>query len=148
MDRFLEMLPDRGPADRNGIIYETLIEDGKPSVEIRVGPVATRALSGMRHAIAAMAAAGNNMIVDEVMTAENAVWYRTLLAPYDMQMVAIMAPLEVLEERERLRGDRLPGLARRQFGRIHQGIAYDFTVDTATASALECAHLIRARFNL
>ena len=40
------------------------------------------------------------------------------------------------------------GLARRQFARIHQGVRYDFEVDTSLATPLECAERIKARFGL
>lgn len=58
------------------------------------------------------------------------------------------APLDVLEAREHARGDRLIGLARCQYGRVHRGMIYDLEIDTAVASALECARKIKATFNL
>jgi chloramphenicol 3-O phosphotransferase len=60
----------------------------------------------------------------------------------------VHAPLNVLEERERQRGDRLIGLARWQYDRVHEGMTYDLEVDTASVSALECAELIRQKFRL
>jgi chloramphenicol 3-O phosphotransferase len=62
--------------------------------------------------------------------------------------VGVFAPLEILEARERQRGDRTVGLARWQYDRVHKGIAYDLEIDTATATAEECAALIRNRFQL
>ncbi|MBZ9829130.1 hypothetical protein LB534_27955 [Mesorhizobium sp. CA18] len=40
-------------------------------------------------------------------------------------------PQEVLETRESRRADRLPGLARWQFERVHLGVAYDLELDTS-----------------
>ena len=40
----------------------------KPVIIIKSGPILDRAMRGMRHALAAMAAQGNNIIVDVVMT--------------------------------------------------------------------------------
>ena len=54
----------------------------------------------------------------------------------------------MLEARERARGDRLIGLARRQFARIHKDMRYDFEVDTSLATPLDCAERIKARFAL
>lgn len=44
--------------------------------------------------------------------------------------VNVHTPLPVLEERERLRGDRAPGLARFQFPLVHRDVPADLTLDT------------------
>jgi chloramphenicol 3-O-phosphotransferase len=67
MDAFLDMLPASMFGHRDGLVFEALEEDGRPSVAIHTGPVMDRAMRGMRRAIAAMAEAGNNLIVDDVM---------------------------------------------------------------------------------
>lgn len=155
MDGFLNMLPDTYQDHPDGLSFETAIEGDKPSVFVRTGAVAERALSGMRHAIAAMASAGNNLIVDEVIfgnvtTAYGNVLseYRTLLAPFQLYLVGVHAPLEILEDRERRRGDRLIGLARWQYGRVHKGMDYDLEIDTELATAAESARTIKERFGL
>ncbi len=149
MDAFIDMLPAACFNQPDGITFETTQQDGKPVVIIRSGPVAARALRGMRHAIAAMAAQGNNLIVDEVLLAKDkAAEYAQLLRPFDVFLVGVFAPLDVLEARERQRGDRLIGLARWQYDRVHRGIDYDLEVHTDTASAMTCAELIKQRFGL
>ena len=150
MDVFTDMLGERYQDNADGFGYETTHDDeGKPVVTIRTGPVGRTVLHGMRHAIAAMAAQGNHMIVDDVMCDEGEMAeYRRLLATFDLMVVAVKAPLDVLELRERERGDRLIGLARWQFDRVHHGIDYDFAVDTALATPLECARQIQRRFAL
>ena len=67
MDAFMDMMPAASFEHPDGVTFETIQEDGKPSVVIRTGPVAERVFRGMRHAVAAMAAQGNNMILDEVL---------------------------------------------------------------------------------
>jgi chloramphenicol 3-O phosphotransferase len=148
MDRFLDMLPDRYFGDPAGMVFETLEEDDKPSIAIHTGPVVERALAGMRHAIAALAAAGNNLIVDDVYMAAEAAEYARLLTPFRVHRVGVFAPLAVLEARERARGDRAIGLARWQFERIHRNMTYDLEVDTAGATPLECAERIKTTFEL
>jgi chloramphenicol 3-O phosphotransferase len=148
MDAFLDMLPESSFGRPDGFTFETVQEDGLPSVVITSGPVAERCFRGMRHAVAAMAALGNNMIVDEVMEAEQWAEYQELLAAFEVHLVGVIAPLEVLEARERERGDRMIGLARRQYGRIHKGMTYDLEVDTSKATPAECAALIRRKFGL
>jgi chloramphenicol 3-O phosphotransferase len=105
-------------------------------------------MRGMRRAIAAMAAEGNNLIVDDVMQASDRAEYAALLAAFAVFWVGVLAPLDVLEARERQRGDRLIGLARWQYDRVHKGMRYDLEVDTSTAAPLECARLIKERFGL
>jgi chloramphenicol 3-O-phosphotransferase len=81
MDAFLGMLPASMLGHPDGIVFEAVQQDGSPMVIIRNGEVARRCFRGMRHAIAAMAAEGNNMIVDEVMLGEQMAEYTALLAP-------------------------------------------------------------------
>lgn len=149
MDAFLDMLPAAMFGHPNGLVFETLDEGGRPSVAIHSGPVVERALSGMRHAIAAMARAGNSLIVDEVMIEPGEeLEYRTLLADFDVRLVGLFAPLEVLEAREQARGDREIGLARWQYERVHLGRVYDLEIDTSARTPAACAAMIRDAFGL
>lgn len=149
LDAFIDMLPARSFNQPDGITFESTRQSGKPVVVIKVGPVAARAMRGMRRAIAALAAEGNNLIVDDVILEDDkAKEYAHLLRPFEVFRVGVFAPLDVLEARERQRGDRLIGLARWQYDRVHQGIDYDLEIDTATTSALACAELIKRRFHL
>lgn len=149
MDSFFEMLPEGMIGHPDGVVFETTRRDGKPSVAIRTGPAMQRAMRGMRHAIAAMACQGNELIVDDVMLGRGeAQEYREILASFGLRFVGLFAPLDVLEARERQRGDRLIGLARWQFDRVHDGLSYDLEIDTTTASPLDCALRIKAAFNL
>ena len=148
MDVFCEMLPAAYFDHPDGFIFETIEENGHPSVVIKTGPVGERLLRGMRHAIAAMAAEGNDLIVDEVLLGPEKTEYRQLRAPYEVHWVGVCAPLDVLEQRERHRGDRLIGLARWQFDRVHKDMRYDLEIDTSQATPLECAEAIRRKFEL
>ncbi len=148
MDAFLDMLPEALQDHADGFSFETVLEDGKPSVVIRSGPVGARTMRGMRHAIAAMAGQGNNLIVDDVIFGDEMGEYRALLSGFDLHLVGVMAPLEVLEAREATRADRLPGLARWQYPRVHKGIGYDLEVDSSRLTALECARRIQQEFRL
>ncbi len=148
MDAFLEMLPEAYHDRPEGFVYSTSLEDGRPVVDIATGPVGARLMRGMRHAIAAMAGQGNDLVVDEVMTRSDWAEYEALLAPFEVLLVGVFAPLEILEAREAQRGDRMIGLARRQFGYLHEGMAYDLEVDTSKASPVECAALIKEELGL
>jgi chloramphenicol 3-O phosphotransferase len=148
MDAFLDMLPEALQNHADGFSFETVLEDGKPSVVISSGPISARTMRGMRHAIAAMAEQGNNLIVDDVVFNDEIAEYRELLSGFDLHLVGVMAPLEVLEAREAARADRLPGLARWQYPRVHKDMNYDLEVDSSRLTPLECARRIRERFQL
>ena len=148
MDAFLEMMPARYWDHPDGVTFETVQQDGKPSVIIRSGPVVERIMRGMRRSIAAMAREGNDLIVDDVLLENEMADYAVLLAGLAFHTVGVFAPLDVLEARERERGDRLIGLARWQYDRVHQGKRYDLELDTSKSTPLECATLIKQKFGL
>lgn len=56
--------------------------------------------------------------------------------------IGVHCPIFVLEEREKMRGDRRVGLSRWQFDRVHQGKIYSFEVDTSKQSVDQCAAAI------
>ncbi len=146
MDAFCDMMPDALQDHPDGFAFRTYYEDGKALVSIQTGPVGERTLRGMRHAIAAMAAQGNNMIVDDVMLGDEAAEYAALLSGYRVILVGVFASLESLEARERQRGDRMIGLARWQYDRVHRNKHYDLEIDTETSTPMESALLIKQKF--
>ena len=149
MDAFLEMLPAAMFGAAEGYVFETTHEDGKPVTAVHSGPVLETAMRGMRGAVAAMAEAGVDVIVDEVMWDPAALAdYRRRLAPYDFHVIGLHAPLEVIEQRERQRGDRDLGLARWQYDKVHSGMTYDLELDTSTAPPHELAERIKQSFQL
>jgi len=148
MDAFLNMMPERYWDHPDGLIFETVQQDGKPAVVIKSGPVAEQTFRGMRHAVAAMARGGSNLIVDDVMLGDEMAEYSALLSDFTLHVVGVFAPLDVLEARERERGDRLIGLARWQYDRVHQGKSYALEIDTSTTPAQECAERIKQTFGL
>lgn len=150
MDGFLEMLPARMFGHPDGYIFEALQSDGQPAIAIHSGPVMERLLDGMRHAVAALAQQGNSLIVDDVMfSGGEAQAYRDLVSPHaDLHLVGLHAPLAVLEQRERDRGDREIGLARWQFDRVHQEMAYDLEIDTSQNTPSEVAAEICRAFEI
>ena len=149
MDAFIGMLPHALIGRPEGLMFETTQEDGKSSVNIIVGPVLARVMRGMHHAVAAMAAQGNNLIIDLVLmelTDEQAC--RELLSAFEVYFVGLFASLEVIEERERRRDDRKVGLARWQQTRLHRDTVYDLTINVSHTTPMQNAERIRARFDL
>lgn len=149
MDDFLGMMPVAGSVDPQGLVFTPVHASGAPAeLAIRMGPLAESVLHAMRRAVAAMADDGLDLIVDEVLLGGEAeADYRRLLARHRLLLVGIDLPLALLEERERARGDRLPGQARWQGARVHAGRRYDLMVDGALP-AVDRAEAIRDAFGL
>lgn len=143
IDAFMNMLPERYMGHEDGVFFKTLEVNGKPVVEVATGAVGKTLFKGMRHAMAALAEQGNNLIIDEVLIGDGMQEYVKLFSAYQVFYVGIFAPLDVIEERERLRGDRLIGLARWQYDIVHEGKSYDLEIDASQLSPLECAEMIR-----
>jgi len=81
---------------------------------------------GFDHSLAAYVTSGNNLIVEHIF--ETKAWLERIvrvLSGHDVFFVGIHCPLEELERRERARGNRAIGDARRDFLTIHQHCIYD-----------------------
>ena len=145
MDDFLEMLPRRAFESREGLVFERI---DSQTIDVQSGAVVERALAGMRSAVAAMVKCGNNIVVDDVFFADEDSDYRRLLKRHDYHFVGLFAPLEVVQTRERMRGDRDIGLAKGQIERVHNGRVYDLEVDTSQKSPEQIAEAICEAFSL
>lgn len=87
-----------------------------------------------------MAAAGNNVVMDHVLSPE---WRLRdcldLFVAQDVVFVGVHCPRAELERRERERGDRPIGPAVRQSGQVHAHGLHDIEYDTTRADPLRCA---------
>ncbi|MDT0473937.1 AAA family ATPase [Streptomyces sp. DSM 41014] len=109
-----------------------------------LGTVLHRTWQGFHRAVAGMAAAGNNVVVDHVLSAE---WrlrdcLAVLSAP-DVVFVGVHCDPAELERRERERGDRPAGLAATQTAQVHAHGVYDLECDTGRSTARACALRIK-----
>lgn len=145
MDDFLSMLPPRAIEQEHGLVFRRI--DSK-TIDVQSGYIVKRALEGMRYAIAAMADRGNHMIVDDVFFDSEDTEYRQLLGQFDFRLIGLFAPLDVVRNRELVRGDREIGLAQGQFERVHKGRTYDLEVDTSQAPPDAIARSICEAFGL
>lgn len=107
--------------------------------------VARRTRAGFHRAVAGMAAAGNDVVADHVLSEP---WRLAdlldVFAPYDVLFVGVRCSLAELERRERARGDRQPGAARAQYEVVHAHGRYDLEVDSGVLDAAACADRIAA----
>lgn len=151
MDAFLEMLPKSIQEHSTTFTYSQIVRDGTYEVVIGEGSVGRQLLHSMRCAVRAMAEAGLNLVVDDVLMGGDDPGfeeYRSLLSPFSFRTVGVLAKLETLEHREKSRGDRLLGLARWQFPRVHAGATYDLTVYSDDLSPTEIADQVVQAFDL
>ena len=100
--------------------------------------VLTRTRRGYHRTVAALASAGNNVVMDYPLSEP---WRLAdlleVLEGYDVTLVDVHCAADELERRERARGDRPVGLASSQTVFDHGD--RDVTVDTTTASPEDCA---------
>jgi chloramphenicol 3-O phosphotransferase len=83
-----------------------------------------------------LAALGRHLVIDNAITARRqAELFVNAVAGHRVLMVSVHAPADVLEERERKRGDRNIGLASRQLGTIDRWLDYDLRIDTSVVDA-------------
>lgn len=137
IDGFLESLPAAMLDSERSIKFE---ETG----DIVVGPEFRRLKEAWMAGVAATVRAGANVLVDEVFldgSESQAGWVRSL-GDVPSRFVAVHCAADIAAAREVARGDRLVGMALRQAGLVHGGVAYDFSVDTTSAGTPECARAI------
>ena len=124
----------------DGVLLDVV--DGE--FELRMGPIGRQVLRAWRGAVGSAVRSGLHVIADEVVLTE-ADWdgWQQELAGVDAHWVRVHADLEVLEDRERERGDRLPGQARAQYEDAHRHPTYAASVDTGAMGAEEAAVAVR-----
>ncbi len=88
--------------------------------EVRFGDLGKQVLRGMRRAIAAFAAEGNNVIIDDLMFEPAFLFdYVEVLAGFDVLFVGVRCPIDVVNAREAKRPGRFPGTATSHFDVVH-----------------------------
>lgn len=111
----------------------------------RLDDVLRRTRTGFHRAVAGMAAAGNDIVVDHVLSEP---WRLAdcleVLAGADVFLVGVHCALPELERRERARADRPQGLAALQYAKVHAHGVYDLECDSGTATARACAEQVKA----
>ena len=116
-----------------------------PSVTARFGPVFRRILDAMAPAVRALVDGGNAVIFDHVLH-DRAMHEscRKAFDGLDVFTVGVTCPIDILEARERERGDRVLGRARGLAGVVHGFLTYDVTVDTGSMTPAVCVSAILA----
>lgn len=137
MDAFISFLPSGHEFRPEWFKLESIDSEFGKLPRISNGQRAEALLGVMRNFVIAAAKSGLDLVVDEVCHAKEVTEYRAAIPT--AQIVKVFAPLTVIEQREKARGDRLIGLAREQSMHLHDGIDYDAEVDTSVATPHELA---------
>jgi chloramphenicol 3-O phosphotransferase len=120
-------------------------QPGHP-VQIEFGERGHRLVFGMHRALAELAKAGNDVIFEHVLLYPE--WRDDLvdaLQGLDVYLIGVQCSLDVVEERERARADRIVGQARGHYETVHDCVTYDVEVDTSKGTAADAAQRIAQR---
>ena len=115
------------------------------SVRAVFGPVFRRIIDSMAPAVRALVDGGNPVLFDHVLHDRG--MYESCLRAFqglDVFTVGVVCPIDVLEARERSRGDRVIGRARGLAEVVHDFYDYDVVVDTGAADLDACVAAIFA----
>lgn len=124
-------------------IENTIDKYGNPVMKLLVGPDGDKIAYGMNSAIAAYAKAGNNVIVDYIAYKQE--WTDDLekkLSFINHYWVKVDISLATLEAREKARATSPVGHSRSHYDTVHNGIKYDFVVNSEKNTAVQIAQEI------
>ena len=124
IDLLLWTLPAEMVGDQRGI----QIIDG----EIQRGAEFMRLYTGFQRAVASLVSSGIDVILDEVLLdgSEDQRRWDEALGDLPVCWVAVHCDPDTVAKREQERGDRPPGIARKQAASVHRGVRYDIELDT------------------
>lgn len=148
LDQFRDGLPGRyrgfnsaeGTTGADGLNIAPTDLNGESVTAVRFGDHGHKLLKGMRRAIATIARGGLNVIIDDLLFEESFVAdYARVLVEFDVTVVGVRCPLDVVRQRESERPGRFPGTATWHFEKVHEHMIYDVEIDTASNSPRKCA---------
>jgi chloramphenicol 3-O phosphotransferase len=124
-------------------MVQTSLPGAPISVTARFGPVFRRILDAMAPAVRTLIDHGNPVIFDHVLH-DQAMLESFVKASAGLNIftIGVTCPLDVLEMRERARGDRVLGRARGLAEVVHSFFSYDVVVDTGVTSTEACVQVV------
>lgn len=104
---------------------------GNLTQELQMGPYAERVAKTFQEVVLLLANMGHHLIIDDVAFGKKQVdEWKKLLKDFSVLWIGVNAPLPILEEREKVRKNRMVGSARGQFHKVHAHVTYDLEIDT------------------
>ena len=120
-------------------------ESGNPVQELQIGPYAERIAKTFQEVVLVLIKMGHHFIIDDVSFGKKQVdEWKELLKDFSVLWIGVNAPLSILEQREKERGNRMVGSARGQFHKVHTDATYDLEIDTHDATLEENIHKIQS----
>jgi len=124
IDTFFQSMPPQyvgfGEKAAEGFHFIPDRDEHGPIMGIQSGPLGEAIVKSIPKVIKTLADDGHNLIVDEVLFEDLGLkYYVQALSNHTVCFIGITCDLDVMEEREILRGDRALGLARDQILRVH-----------------------------
>ena len=119
-------------------------ESGALIQGLQIRPYAKKIGETFRQIILTLVRMGHHLIIDDVSFGKHEVnAWREALQDFSVLWVGVNAPLSVLEQREKERGNRIVGSARGQFRKVHAGIVCNLEVDTHSSPCQEIIDAIK-----
>lgn len=148
VDKFLSMVPSKyqgfGAKAKQMWCWEKSSDTNGELVKLNMGARGNSYVLGIYECVKIMAKRNFNIIVDDVCLDEKLMkQIAANLNQFKIYFVGVMCNLDILEQRERSRGNRVIGSARGQHNVVHSFYEYDVTVDTSQTSSRDCALQIK-----
>ncbi len=155
IDKIIGMMPEKvnnwtgGVAELGYSWRASSDPDGHRIQELQIGPFSNRISSAYKKIVVLLLELGHQLIVDDVAFGhEDLDRWKNLLNGFSVLYVGIKTPLDVLELREKNRGNRILGSARAQYFKAHNDTHYDLDIDTSLLSTDECVARILEKIQL
>ena len=137
IDDAFDTLPLRLHNHPDGFFFD---RDERSLIRLNFGKTGLACLKAHQEAVAAIAASGYDVICDEVVLTEQLrIGWFSILDNIDTVFVGVHCSIDVIEQREIERGDRIVGQARGQFEIVHSNMPYDIEIDSSNATPTELA---------
>lgn len=154
LDKMIGFMPEKinnweGGAGPLGFSWRPAVDPtGHPIYKIHAGPFADKISRTLKDVAILLVSQQYNLIIDDVAFGilEVGEW-KQALKDYPVLYVGVTTPLDILEKRERLRGNRFVGGARGQYFKVHENVAYDLEIDTHAQSLEENIEKIKQAFS-
>lgn len=153
IDRVIGMMPEKlnnwegQPASLGFSWKESIDETGHLVHEIQTGPFARKMVQTLVEIVLTMARMGHYIVIDDVSFGKCQVdIWKDALKDYKVIWIGLKAPLEILEAREKERGNRMHGSARAQYFQVHKDAVYNLEFDTSKDSLETIVRTIKERY--
>ena len=144
IDSVIELMPNKlngwkGTSPKLGYYWEKKDK----GYTLKQGSFATKIALAFHQMVLKLAQMGFNIIIDDVSFGKEEVdIWKQLLKDYSVLYVGVNAPLEIIEQREHERADRMIGSAIGMYDQVHKNIEYDLMLDTSKHSLKENALMV------